>query len=87
MGDDNRRPEHPICNNSNEQEDGDHDRRIATHTADFTPERIFISSPWPWEKEFSPDSDEARTIDRGKTAKVDSETTQTMPDGRIVGYR
>ena len=27
MGDDNRRPEHPICNNSNEQEDGDHDRR------------------------------------------------------------
>jgi hypothetical protein len=27
MGDDNRRSEHPICNNANEQKDGDHDRR------------------------------------------------------------
>jgi hypothetical protein len=27
MTDDNRRSEYPICYNTNEQEDGDHDRR------------------------------------------------------------
>jgi hypothetical protein len=27
MGVSNRRPKHRICNNTNEQEDGDHDRR------------------------------------------------------------